>query len=137
MRLVTLPRRTFSPLFMADLLHDFDPVTASSPVGYDVSEHDDHFMVSFDMPGVKQEDIKIELQKNQLIISGERSGRTQSRYERTFTLPETVNSEKIEAQYENGVLNLALPKAEVAKPRTIEVRSGQEGFFKKLLTNSH
>ena len=147
--------RTYSPMTIAEVFQDFDTVVDSflkpaytNSVNFkpscDVNETDDHYLVSFDMPGIKKEDIKVEVQKNQLVISGERhrtqgseSGlyneRRYGKFERAFTLPTTINTEKIEAQFENGVLNIALPKAEVAKPRTIQVQSGQEGFFSKLL----
>lgn len=147
--------RTYSPMMMSEVFQDFDRVvdsflkpTYANTVNFqpscDVSESDDHYLVSFDMPGIKKEDIKIEVQKNQLLISGERL-RTQGReaglynerrygkFERTFTLPATVNPEKIEAQFEDGVLNIALPKAEVAKPKTIQIQTGPSSFFSKLL----
>ena len=82
-----------------------------------------------------------------MVVSGERhrevqdekgdsSLRTEKVYgcfERSFTLPPTVSFDKIEAHFENGVLNVALPKAEAAKGRNIEIQSGQGGFFSHLL----
>lgn len=118
---------------------------------WDLQENEDTYLVSFEMPGVKKENIKIEIQGNQLLISGERyrdarshlrpsvprqegmSDGTSERFEKAFTLPPTINSEKIEAHYENGVLNVALPKAEAAKSRTIPIQSGKDGFFSHLL----
>ncbi len=101
---------------------------------YDVKETKEHFLLTFDLPGVKKEDIKIETKGDQLTISGERSREGKAfKYERTFGLPNNVNTEKIEAQYENGVLSIALPKAEAAQGRRIEIQSGQTGFFSKLL----
>ena len=147
--------RTYSPMMVAEVFQDFDRVvdsflkpTYANTVNFqpncDVSESDDHYLVSFDMPGIKKEDIKIEVQKNQLLISGERlrtqgseaglyNERRYGKFERTFTLPATINPEKIEAQYEDGVLNIALPKAEAAKPKTIQIQTGQNSFFSKLL----
>lgn len=152
------PRRNLSPVMMADVFEDFDRIvdsflkpTYASTVNFqpscDVNETNDHYLVSFDMPGVKKEDIKIEVQGNQLVIAGERQRevkgedgdanlrheRVYGKFERTFTLPTTINADKIEAQYENGVLNIALPKAEAAKGRTIQIQSDQGGFFSKLL----
>lgn len=154
----SLPRRRLSPAWRTDSLADFDrlvesffqPTTTSTEFfqpSCDVQETKDHYLLSFDMPGVKKEDIKIDVQGNSLTISGERhrevkSENTEStwhfersygKFERSFSLPSTVATEKIEAQYEDGVLNIALPKAEVAKGRTIQIQSGQEGFFSKLL----
>ncbi len=59
--------------------------------------------------------------------------RTYGRFERTFTLPTSIAAEKIEAHFENGVLNVALPKAEAAKGRTIQIQSGQGGLLSKIL----
>jgi HSP20 family protein len=99
------------------------------------------------MPGVRKDDIKIEVQGTQLIISGERQRemrdadgetvlrheRAYGKFERTFVLPSSIDVDKIEAHYENGVLNVALPKAESAKGRTIQIQSGQDSLFRKLL----
>ncbi len=152
------PRRTLSPTGMFDVLEDFDRITESflrptqaSSVHFrpscDVQESKDSYWVTFDMPGVKKEDIKIELQGTELIVSGERQPvgnhqadqttirheRMYGKFERTFALPRTVATEKIEAHYENGVLMLALPKAETAHPRTIQVQSDQGGLLSRLL----
>ncbi|MEN0059797.1 MAG: Hsp20/alpha crystallin family protein [Bdellovibrio sp.] len=152
-------RRSLSPdVAMGDVFDEFDRVvnsflrpTYAATVNFqpscDIKETKDHYLVSFDMPGVKKEDIKIEVQNNQLVISGERQyemkeeegestlrhERAYGKFERTFTLPTTVNTDKIEAHYENGVLNVALPKAEAAKGRTIQIQSGQNSIFSKLL----
>jgi HSP20 family protein len=102
----------------------------------DVSETKDYYLASFDVPGIKKEEIKIEVHGTQMIISGERRKevkneeveynlhheRAWGKFERTFNLPTTVNTEKIQAQYENGVLNIAIPKAEAAKARTIQIQ---------------
>jgi HSP20 family protein len=103
----------------------------------DVHETEDHFIVSFDMPGVKRENIKVEVKAQRLTISSERQrgGRPVEKFERTFTLPPTVDDSKIEVSYEDGVLSLLLPKMQAAKPRTIEIQSGR-GFFQKLLGDS-
>lgn len=154
------PRRNLSSDLMGDVFDDFDRIvnafvtpTYANTVGFqptcDISESKDHYLVSFDMPGVKKEDIQIEVQGNQLVISGERQRelRTESgeatlrheraygKFERTFVLPASINVEKIEAQYENGVLNIALPKSESARGRAIQIQSGQNGFFSKLLSS--
>lgn len=113
---------------------------------YDVTEKDSHFLLSFDMPGVKEEDIKIEVLENKLTVSGERhdvfgdseghrysSERRYGRFLRSFSLPESVEADKIEANFENGVLGVAIPKKEAVKGRTVQVHSGKSGIFKKLL----
>lgn len=155
---VAWPRRALTPAGMGDVFEDFDRIvdtflrpTYASTVNFqpscDVNEAKDHYLVSFDMPGVKKEDIKIEVQGNQLVISGERQRemreqdgestlrveRSYGKFERTFTLPAAIMADKIEAHYENGVLNVALPKAETAKGRTIQIQTGQGGLLSKLL----
>jgi HSP20 family protein len=153
------PRRSFSSDLIADVFNDFDRIVNSvaratsyaNTVGFqpscDIHETKDHYLVSFDMPGVRKEDIKIEVQGNNLVISGERQSeiregddestllheKVYGKFERTFALPTSVNADKIEAHYENGVLNVVLPKEESVRGRTIQIQTGQNGFFAKLL----
>lgn len=100
------------------------------PVRAHVEEKEEAFILSLDVPGVKKEALKINIEARVLTVSGQRSN---GRFQRSFQLPDTVNAEAIEAHLEDGVLHLALPKAEVSKPRTIQVQSGQGGFFSRLL----
>lgn len=145
------PRHTLTPVRLGGALEDLDLLvesflrpthakTENFQPSCDVKESKDHYLVSFDMPGVKKENIKIEVQGNELIISGERQRemthrdgestlrleRTYGKFERIFTLPATIAADKIEAHHENGVLNVALPKVEVAKGRTIQIQTGRE-----------
>jgi HSP20 family protein len=99
------------------------------------------------MPGVRKEDISIKVEGTQLSISGERQRETKEgeeestlhnervygKFERIFKLPDSINAEKIEAHFENGVLNIALPKAETAKGRSIPIQTGSSGFLSKLM----
>ena len=108
---------------------DFNPAC-------DVRETPTHFIVEFDVPGVDKKDIKIDLQDNQLTVSGEkqsfsenkeddqviRTERSYGSFRRSFTLPLTIDTDKVEANYENGVLEVSIPKAEAAKGRTVEVK---------------
>ncbi|KYG68683.1 hypothetical protein AZI87_05465 [Bdellovibrio bacteriovorus] len=101
---------------------------------FEVSETEDHYLLGVDLPGIKKEDLKIELNDNVLSISGERKrGNSAESFTKRFTLPKTVDVEKIEANYEDGVLNMYLPKAAAAKPRSIEIQSKSGGFFEKLI----
>lgn len=116
---------------------------------WEVSESEDAYFLSVDAPGMKREDIKIEVAGNVLSITGERKrayheGRQNTGgyerhgyFARTFTLPEAVDSGRIEANFEDGVLEIAIPKSELAKPRKIEIQSGttgaKDGFFGKFL----
>lgn len=105
-------------------------------VAVDIREEDDAFYVDAEVPGVSAEDIKVDVEKNILTISGERKvekeetednyrrvERQYGSFSRSFTLPETVNADSIHADLENGVLTLRLPKKEAPKPRAIPVNA--------------
>lgn len=88
----------------------------------DVVENEKGYLLSFDLPGVPEKDVKIAVKDKVLTIAGERTRQMQKgRFTRSFTLPEDVDTQKIEAQYENGVLHLFLPKAPEAKPVEIPI----------------
>lgn len=114
----------------------------------DIEEFDEHYLVSADLPGVKKEDIKIEIREKLLSVSGERKckagfegktllRRTEAAYgffKRSFTLPSMGDADNAQAQYEDGVLKIFIPKVSSARPRKIEITSEREsGFFGKLL----
>jgi HSP20 family protein len=87
----------------------------------DVWENDDGLTLTLDVPGVAPDAFEIRAEGNSLTVQGVRreGGRG---WHRVFTIPPTIDTEKIEARAENGVLTLVLPRAEAAKPRRIEVR---------------
>jgi HSP20 family protein len=100
----------------------------------DLYEDKDNLVVKAELPGMKKEDIEITLQDGLLSVSGERkeekkeesaetyrSERYVGRFQRTFSLPSTVNEEQITASYKDGVLTVTLPKSEEAKPKQIAV----------------
>ncbi len=153
--------RTVTPFWTTsrlttDLFDDMDQVLqtwANHRPAYDerafnppceISETSDHYLMSVDLPGMKIEDIKIEVVDQVLTVSGERkrevSESKMQRYEksygffkRSFTLPTSIQGDQVEARYENGVLELYLPKTQAAKPRKIEIQTGKSGIFDKLL----
>ncbi len=99
----------------------------------DVCETEDAYLVEIDVPGVRREDVNVELAGNELRVTGElketeRKGLFHKRTRRTgqfafhTSLPENVRTDKIEANLADGVLTLRVPKAEPAKSRRIEVR---------------
>lgn len=102
----------------------------------DIFETDREITVLADMPGVKTENVSIDLRDDILTLIGEvlpseKSGEDgllieyeTGTYYRQFTLSEVVNQEKIDANLNNGVLRLTLPKVEKAAPRKITVRTG-------------
>lgn len=104
----------------------------------DVFEGQDGFKIVAELPGVKPEDVKISLENRTLTLRGEkkqvaeettekvhRYERAYGTFERTFTLPGTVNPDQIQATYAEGVLTVVLPKAEQAKPREIPIHTGR------------
>ena len=100
----------------------------------DVYESKDQFVVTAELPGMKKDDIDVSLHDGSLTISGERKSGKESndtgvfrseryfgRFQRTVDLPTRVESEKVNADYRDGILTITLPKVEEAKPRQISV----------------
>ena len=103
----------------------------------DISEDDKEFLVKAELPDVKREDIKVNVENGVLTITGERKfekeekGKKDHRIERSygsftrsFTLPEAVKADKVGAEFKDGVLHVRLPKDESAKPKNIAVKVG-------------
>ncbi len=102
----------------------------------DIVEDKDAVRIAAELPGVKPEDVRISMENTVLTIRGEkrlerreengdrahRFERSYGMFERSFTVPGTVDAEHIEAKYEQGVLTVTLPKVERAKPREITVK---------------
>lgn len=111
---------------MDRFFEEWKPQPASLEPAWEITETENNFLMSVDLPGMKKEEIKIEVVDSRLNISGERKRGEKSygSFNRTFALPSTVDTQKVEARYENGVLELLVPKSQAAKPRTIEVQSG-------------
>ncbi|UXR64074.1 Hsp20/alpha crystallin family protein [Bdellovibrio bacteriovorus] len=99
----------------------------------EVSETQDHYLLSMDIPGFKKENVNIEVNGNLLTISGERKReeKVMGTFTRRFTVPNSVDGGKIEAHHEDGVLSIYLPKTPVAQAKKIEIQS-QGGFFERL-----
>jgi HSP20 family protein len=108
----------------------------------DIDERDDHYLMRFDVPGVSKKDINIDVRGNELHISGERkhertskgaSERAYGKFERVLSLPTQIDPDKIEANYQDGVLSIAVPKQESAKARRIKIGEGKDSFLARLL----
>lgn len=97
----------------------------------DVVEHEKAFEIHATLPGMKKEDIQIEVENDVLTLSGERKLKQESneskfhmvesyygKFSRSFTLPEQVNKDEIEANYSEGILTLTIPKSEVKQRKT-------------------
>ena len=110
--------------------------TAWAPA-LDISERKDAYLVTVELPGVEADDLDITLEDGLLTIQGERHfahdsseqqfHRVERRYgafRRSITLPAHVMAEGIQASFEDGVLQIMVPKAEEAKPKRIQVRPG-------------
>lgn len=102
----------------------------------DLAETAEGFEVTVDLPGIKPEEVKLELHDGHLIISGKREETTERKdknfhytersggsFLRSVMLPSDVDADKIEASYEHGVLVVKLPKSAKAQPKKIEIRS--------------
>ncbi|MCK4503828.1 MAG: Hsp20/alpha crystallin family protein, partial [Desulfuromonadales bacterium] len=102
----------------------------------DISETDAEFCITAEVPGIKREDVKIDIDDHVLSIRGEnkqekeekgkkfhRIERYYGSFNRSFSLPENVNEDKIEAVFKDGMLTLTIPKTEVKKPKAIEIKA--------------
>lgn len=111
-------------------------LTAAWTPVVDVLEDKEAVKIVAELPGVKPEDVKISLENQALTIRGEkkqvaeektervhRYERTYGAFERTFSLPGTVDADRIEAAFAEGLLTVTLPKVERARPRQIEIRT--------------
>jgi HSP20 family protein len=114
----------------------FQPVNSSQrwAPAMDLVEADDHFVLKADLPGLADDDVNIEVQDGTLTISGERKSETEKRekgwyrversfgrFNRSLSLPEGVDADRIEASFDKGVLEVRIPKPEERKPRRIEI----------------
>jgi HSP20 family protein len=101
----------------------------------DVSEDEDKYVVTAEIPGTKREDVTVEVKDDVLSIRGEKksereekkehvrwSERTYGSFVRSFQLPPNANGDRIAASFQNGVLRLEIPKREEAKPKVIAVK---------------
>ncbi len=120
------------------LFNDFDGdgnmMTSWSPRA-DVIENKDSYFIKAELPGVNKNDVKITVRENILTIKGEKNAEKEEKdhnyhriersyggFERSFSLPNNVKGDKIDAAYKDGVLTVTLPKVEEAKPKEIEVK---------------
>ena len=108
-------------------LHDWSP-------SVDVYDDDKKFVIKAEIPGVDKKNIHIDVKESVLTLSGERSHENEvkeenfyrkerafGKFERSFTLPEGIDPDSIEADYKDGVLNIIIPKPEEKEPKKISV----------------
>jgi len=127
----------FDPFRELDRLAQQTTSTGRLPVmAMDAYRHGDSFVVHFDLPGIDPSSIDLTVEKNVLTVSAERrwqptegdevvvAERPQGSFSRQLFLGEGLDPERIEARYDNGVLTVSVPVAERAKPRKVEISSG-------------
>lgn len=111
-----------------------EPASRPWSPAVDIFETDNDLVLKADLPDVEPKNVAIQLENGTLTLKGERKfeqnqngkgfhriERSYGSFTRAFSLPDTVDGEKVKADYKNGVLTITLPKKEVAKPRTINV----------------
>ncbi|MFQ5677824.1 MAG: Hsp20/alpha crystallin family protein [Gemmatimonadota bacterium] len=109
---------------------------AWTPVA-DLFESDDEFVLDMELPGFREKEIEVAVERGILSVSGQRTAeadedekrtyhvreRAYERFSRSFTLPASVDAEQVRAEFKNGILRVTLPKAREAKPRRIAVKA--------------
>lgn len=124
------------PGFTRGLRRMFQEMPAEPAIRLEVAEDDKAYKVKADLPGVKKEDIEVEIEGDAVVISAEvrrekdekkdgtvvHSERYYGRQSRRFSLPRGIDRDKAEARYDNGVLELTLPKNGKASPNRIAIR---------------
>ena len=124
-------------LFQDTVNRLFSDQTATRPwaPSVDIFETDNELVLKADVPGIDQKDIDIRIENGTLTLKGERKfekdeknkgfhrmERSYGSFVRCFTMPETVDTENVKADYQGGVLTVTLPKKEIAKPKAIKVQ---------------
>jgi len=133
------PARELNSLFSSI----FDTPTGSVSAGrrwlpaMDLVETDDHFVLRADLPGLSEDDVDVTLENDVLTVSGQRKAETETRekgyyrverasgsFRRSLSLPEGVDPDSIEANFDKGVLEVRIPKPEQRKPRKVAITVG-------------
>jgi HSP20 family protein len=115
----------------------------------EVKENDKGYLLSLDIPGMKEDDIKIEFNNSILKVFGERKSevtqeqdgyfqteKSYGRFDRQFRVPESVNDAEVEANYKDGVLQIFLPKTAAKVSKQIEIKKNEPSLLKKLFTKN-
>jgi len=127
-------------LFQSSFGESQDSLTTSSfSPAVDVYEDEHAVNLKIEVPGIEEKDLDIRVENNTLTVHGERKFEKEEKEEnfrrverqygsftRSFTLPQTVDSENVSANYDKGVLKISLPKKAEAKPKQIKVNVGSE-----------
>jgi HSP20 family protein len=111
---------------VGQLLNDFMTSGQTGRLATDVHEDKDNFYARFELPGIKKEDVKVEVHDRLLTVNADRrekEGETESSFtmSRSISVPEGVRGDAINAKLEDGILTVTLPKQEQRKPKLIEI----------------
>lgn len=123
---------------VTNLQEELDRLFGATPASWapplDVHEDKNQYTVSLELPGLKREDISVQIEDGDLVITGERKSETvdedtevhcrerfYGKFARTISLDSEVKAESVKAAYKDGILTVTLPKAEEAKPKQIDV----------------
>jgi HSP20 family protein len=115
---------------------DRDLAVADWSPSVDIEEEDDKYVIKADLPGVDKKDIEVKFEAGVLTIHGEKHTETETgkgtkrhrterfhgSFSRSFTLPDSVKTDKVDATYKDGVLTMKIPKDEKAKPKAINIK---------------
>jgi HSP20 family protein len=101
----------------------------------DVSENDAHYTITVEIPGVRKDDVHVELRDDMLVIQGEKKSereekkergryveRSYGSFSRAFTLPSDADGDRLEASFKEGVLSVRIPRREALKPKQIDIK---------------
>ncbi len=132
--------RIFEPFF--GRFFDETPATGTWAPPVDVAEDAEKIHVKVEVPGMNENELKVNYEDGLLTVSGERQferkddrnyhriERQYGSFVRSFSLPRTVDATQIAANYRDGVLEIEIPKKEEAKPKQIQINVGQKTFEK-------
>ena len=122
-------REAFSPLF-----GEAELSTRSWAPPVDIYETENDIILKAELPGVDPKDVEVRVEDNNLYLKGERKfekevkeqnyhrvERSYGSFARSFSLPNSINADKVKAEYKDGLLTLTMPKREEAKPKTIKI----------------
>ena len=127
----------FNRLFNATFFRAFgdeEGTTRTWAPAVDIFENDNNIVLKAELPGVDPKDVEVRVEDNTLYLKGERKfekevkednyhriERSYGSFSRSFALPGSIDSDKVQAEYQDGILSLTIPKREEAKPKTIKI----------------
>jgi HSP20 family protein len=136
------PMHVFRDLMRWDPFREIAPVSSAAAMSdlaaaFEIKETKEGYMFKADVPGVKESDLTINLTGNRLTVSGKREAEKQQENEtyfsyersygsftRSFTLPEGIEAEKVNASLKDGVLSILVPKKPEAQPKKVAIKTG-------------